>query len=177
MTYLGDLQPIKDRRPIFLINDLLRYYRQICVDYEYKKNEVGKAWAVRLTKLRHSRKLFYFSALLPLLESMIVEPDGRIRWIVRQFVEYTPLERIVLLLEQYGCQRHWELLGFYNTFLEFMGSKERRDKLDKSVFERREKNTEYVLMRDNARAFRKIFMDFIFSVEHWRDPINKYVIS
>src|SRR3972149_7722231 len=176
MKYLRDLQPISDRRPIFLINDLLRYYRTICVDYEYKKNEAGKPWAVRLTKLRHSRKMFYLSALLPLLESMNVEPTQRIKWVQEQFIQCTPLERIILLLHKYGKEQHWELLIYYNEFLKFMASKERRQKLDKISFDKRDKNTEYVLMRDNARKFRSIFLNFIFSVKHWQEPINKYVI-
>jgi predicted nucleotidyltransferase len=176
LTYLRDLQPVRDRRPIFLINDLIRYYRTICVDHEYKKNEAGKPWAVRLTKLRHSRKVFYFSALLPLLESMFVNSQERLRWIQSQFLDFTPLERVILFLHKYGKRRHWDLLTHYNTFLEFMASKERREELDCISFDRRDKHRAYVRMRDNAREFRSLFVDFVASVRHWRDPIEKYVL-
>jgi predicted nucleotidyltransferase len=175
--YLADIQPIKDSRPIFLINDLIRYYRTICVDYEYKKNEGGKPWAVRLTKLRHSRKLLYFSSLLCLIESIKIDNKKRLMWLEEQFIDHTPLERIILMLAKYGKSTHWKLLEDYNTFLEFMASPEMRSELDTTIFERRDENTTYIKMRNNAQAFRRRFNDFILSVEDWRDPIAKYVLS
>lgn len=175
--YLADLQPGDDPRPIFLINDLIRYYRTICVDYEYKKNEAGKPWAVRLTKLRHSRKLLYFSALLPLLESIHKSPDSRLDWIEDQFLRFTPLERMILLLEVHGAPRDWELLVYYNEFVRFLGSEERRTRLDELVFDGREINPDYVAMRDNARQFRSVLNRFVYSVEEWGESIRKYVLS
>jgi hypothetical protein len=174
--YLADIQSSTDRRPIFLLNDVIRYYRTMCVDYEYKKNEKGKPWAVRLTKLRHSRKLLYFSALLPLIESIDMK-SKRINWLREQFEEYTPLERIILLLNRYGEKKHWDILKLYDNFLSFLASKVKREQLDEVDYDRREKNISYIEMRDNARKFRALFNDFILSVEKWQEPIRKYVLS
>ena len=175
--YLKELQPGEDKRPIFLINDLIRYYRTICVDFEYKKTEEGKPWAVKLTKLRHSRKLIYFSTLLPLLESMHIKNEQRIDWLRNQFYLYTPLERIIMLIEKHGDEKDWEILTYYNKFLEFMSDEEWREALDKISFKNRKNEKSYRTMRNNARAFRESFNKFIYKTDHWQMPISKYVLS
>jgi hypothetical protein len=68
-AYLGhgvrDYQP-----PRFLLNDLVRYWRTICVDFEGKRREAGgddTKYASRNAKLRTSRKVLFASGLLPVL--------------------------------------------------------------------------------------------------------------
>ncbi len=54
--------------PHFLLNDIIRYYRTIATDFEYKITEGGKSWGLRKTKLRFSRKLLYFGGLITVAE-------------------------------------------------------------------------------------------------------------
>lgn len=49
---------------LFLLNDIIRYYRTICVDFEFKTHEEGKDWGLRNIKLVYSRKIIYFAGLL-----------------------------------------------------------------------------------------------------------------
>ncbi len=62
--------------PRFLLNDLTRYWRTICVDYAAKHREQdGKKWAIRNAKLRFSRKLIFASGLAFCLSCQLNPPD------------------------------------------------------------------------------------------------------
>jgi predicted nucleotidyltransferase len=111
-------------QPAFIANDILRMWRTFCVNYEARTTSVPPEKKAKRKlknyKLKHSRLLTCYSALLYLLatyvESATVHPDD-----VRHMVSLSPMERLEHLL---GNNR-WksahtnleELLSHYEGFL------------------------------------------------------------
>jgi hypothetical protein len=83
------------RPPRFLLNDLVRYWRTILVDFEGKHAEgTGHPkWAVRNAKLRTSRKLLFAGGLIPLLLCHTL-PEAHIRPFLHEWLSATPLDRM-----------------------------------------------------------------------------------
>jgi predicted nucleotidyltransferase len=85
----------KDGVPRFLLNDIERYWRTICVDYQAKRWALrGEGWGLRYLKLIISRKLAFVGTVTSLLLAKKAEVD----YLQQQF-EMPPLARLAQLHE------------------------------------------------------------------------------
>ena len=118
-AYLGrgvrDYQP-----PRFLLNDLVRYWRTICVDFEGKRREAGgddTKYASRNAKLRTSRKVLFASGLLPVLLCHAMTADEMPAFLARQLA-CPPTDRIAAaFLQQDAVPEGVRALGAYDRWI------------------------------------------------------------
>jgi hypothetical protein len=134
----------------FMLNDVIRYYRTICTDYEYKVHENGKSWGVRKIKLRFSRKLLYFSGLITIASTSNFSRENKIAKTL-SFLDLTPVERIRFIL---GEQQTKKMIGYYKDFLDEISQDSVRDSLN-SINDRsqRKENFEYQHLKNLSQHF------------------------
>jgi predicted nucleotidyltransferase len=70
--YGGDVEEDPRKNYVFLLNDVIRYFRTICVNYQHTKLTEVEKWPIRNIKLRHSCLVMYASlvAMLGVLSTI-----------------------------------------------------------------------------------------------------------
>ncbi|MCA9697991.1 MAG: hypothetical protein KC431_10745, partial [Myxococcales bacterium] len=131
-------------------NDLHRYYRTLCMDYRHKVDELDKSWAIRVLKLRHSRKLWHLANLVLFSWAATVADDER-EALVGEHLDLPPLARIAAGLRALdGGPLCGPLFLAYERFLAAIADPERREHLDRLDHDHREGSPTYRALRDNA---------------------------
>lgn len=133
----------------FFLNDIIRYYRTIATDYEYKVSEDGKQWGLRNIKLRFSRKLLYFSGLLVVGKTIKGTPAQRVKETGR-LLDLTPVERVRELLPD---DRARSILSKYETFLSRISNSSVRECLENVDRKNRDQDETYRELRELSHDF------------------------
>ena len=132
----------------FLLNDLIRYYRTICVDFAFKTSEDGKSWGDRNIKLIFSRKLLYFSGILVVAETVQHNPQTK-REILKKYLRLTPLERV----KEICGLRSEKVLRVYDDFLAQMASPEVRAVLKETKEDPKKHSPEFQTFKNKGHHF------------------------
>lgn len=124
------------RPPRFLLNDIIRYWRTVCVDFEGKTAQDRRERAekdkfvTRNAKLRTSRKMLYASGLLPALLCHFVHGDAIEDYMRSQMgaVATDRVARAFLHLDQRDAGGR--VLAAYSDWIALIGDPEKREELD-----------------------------------------------
>ncbi len=121
---------VRDFRPVFLVNDILRFWKTLCLNYERKRNiqaetiEKKHKNHVRNVKLKFSRLLTCFSTVIPLVTMRQASPEE-----VIALTKDPPLERLhrCATTSAKALESYRELVSLYSAFLNTV---ERSDVVD-----------------------------------------------
>jgi len=138
------------RIPRFLLNDIVRYWRTVTVDFVYKQRERSDGWALRNAKLRMSRKLIFVSGLLTCFGPELFADPGE-TWtgadgfadtprIVQFLLERTrvaPLQQLaeVALRPAISLETARKVFDAYDDFIGVLADDEKRNRLQKLTFD------------------------------------------
>lgn len=137
----------KRRVPRFLLNDLTRYWRTICVDYAAKYREQdGKKWALRNAKIRFSRKLLYAAGLAFCLSCDLDPPPNVHRDLFGVYQENSVQPFIESALQFARTPPLEYLAAFIDGFVQ---DSERRKRISKSIFG---SYNEWLILLNNEHA-------------------------
>ena len=172
----------EQKYPLFLTNEIIRFWRTMCIDYRWKKVETQKSWGDRNIKLRFSRKLLCYSSILLL----ILLNKKRIDY--KEFNNYVHCPPSIKLMTIYnsissnGLTKIDEnvlkiiekiLIG-YNEFLESISNKKIRSSLEKLEFKKRDLNKNYVELKEKAKDFHNNLVNLIEILD--TETLKKYLI-
>jgi hypothetical protein len=123
------------RPPRFLLNDVVRYWRTICVDFAGKERQGPEKWGLRNAKLRTSRKILFAGGLLPVLECFRFD-KAEMRNFLKAQLGMPPTDRIAQsFLEHNAVDTGARTLAAYDEFVRRMNDASFRSELREVVRE------------------------------------------
>lgn len=172
--------------PLFLLNDIARYWRTMVVDFAYKQREREyKGSALRSIKLGFSRKLIYASGLLACLACELQYPDkslfqdANLHPAIEQLnlaFSQRPLDLIADSLLPYKDLHPSaaRLFTAYDLFLGILSDEDQRNWLDSLPVEDIDSDEAFQNARNIRMQFGEAILDIFLRIE---SPIQKLMIQ
>ncbi|MFT3907206.1 MAG: nucleotidyltransferase domain-containing protein [Steroidobacteraceae bacterium] len=105
-------------RPLFLMNDVLRYWRTLCLNYEDLRHDRERPWWKKNASLKFSRMMTVFATVAPLI---IVEMGDKSDF--QPLCDQTPLQRLSWVLDALNDKdlrgEYAQALDDYESFLQW----------------------------------------------------------
>lgn len=156
------------RPPRFLLNDLTRYWRTICVDFEGKhadKEGADPKWVSRNAKLRISRKLLFVGGLIPILLCHLHEPEA-MEPFLDCWLQAVPLDRLAAAFLWADAQPEGtRALQAYDRWLAIQLDKESRDELKTLTHKNRRQSELFQDIMDIGAEFERAILALLFGTQ------------
>jgi predicted nucleotidyltransferase len=165
--------------PRFLLNDVVRYWRTMAVDFAGKRRERDEGWALRNVKLRMSRKLLFSAALWGCLSCQLdpsaalsasttnpPEHDAELTKYLMGLSNKRPLDLLAEAFLKYGAldsaRRAFEA---YNEFLGLLDDLDTRKVLQKLELTTASDNETFRAAKDMASQFQRSLNELFFETD------------
>lgn len=165
--------------PRFLLNDIVRFWRTVAVDFAAKQRERGgEGWGLRTAKLRMSRKLIFAAGLIACFECHLHRPsdldqvlrssERLSRWqdFLRERFRATPLEIVANFLYGWNSPSACTLMDSYDSFLAILRDEDKRQHLEKLRPEDRRRSSVFREVRDLGHSFQDALTKVFFEESH-----------
>ncbi|MCH8151716.1 MAG: nucleotidyltransferase domain-containing protein [Planctomycetes bacterium] len=182
--------PDRSRVPRFLLNDIVRFWRTMAVDYASKRWERGDAkWALRNLKLRFSRKLIFVAGLLACFGAKsdrlyprpeYDEPAGKDELEprvghLRSMLDPPPLFILAHAAREYCDDKTIkEMFDAYDSFLEILDSRENRDHLEHLPTTEAQTDELFIRVQEISRMFQQSLTTLFFKTN---DELTKFAME
>lgn len=176
-SYTEDVRGDSAKNFVFLLNDMIRYFRSLCVNYQYTKSEIeyGK-WPLRNIKLRHSRLLMYFSLIASIGVLSACSTSEKVDGL-KKLVSYEPLKRLFVCYHMSSDSGYQEAFQFYDIFLQYLARPEVRAELANLDYSRRYDSTNFAELKANSDKFTSSLTKFFRGRENdWNPRFFEYMI-
>jgi hypothetical protein len=169
---------VKDHRPPrFLLNDLIRYWRTIAVDFESKmRARRGEGWGLRNAKLRLSRKALFAGGLLPVLECYRYSNDGMLDYLCER-MSVPPLDRIADAFVTHGAvDAGIRVMNAYDAFLGILDDRDKRRELTELGVENSSESPLFARIVELGEEFQAGLLALLFDDPELRRWVREYLI-
>jgi predicted nucleotidyltransferase len=174
----------KKKIPRFLLNDVVRFWRTMAVDYVNKyRARAGDKWALRNIKLRMSRKLLFVSGFFMCISWALNDPEsGEEQFTVQKLVshlrdwtERPPLESLATIVERYAPSLASDVFDAYDSFLALLNNEDMRKVLEQLTPEEAYNHRVFLDARQVAHRFDDALLKLMFeSNDEITEAVKKY---
>lgn len=164
------------RPPRFLLNDVVRYWRTMCVDFAGKEHEGPEKWGIRNAKLRTSRKVLFAGGLLPVLECVRFDADEMPAFLRAQFAT-PPTDRIAASFLEHGAvDAGGRTLGAYDEFVGMLNDDSFRSELQDLSRAGADTSDAFASVRRVGRELQAGLLALLFETEPLREIVRDYAL-
>lgn len=165
------------RVPRFLLNDIVRFWRTMTVDYANKRRDRGTGWALRNFKLRLSRKLIFTAGLAMCMSCQVCPPStltsesaepkdfyAALEDYLVGFCNRTPLQVVAEFVQALGAPAAGKpIFDAYDRFLAILEDADKRKHLDHLEVEAASSDPLFTEAREIGTAFQEGLTQLFFS--------------
>ncbi len=164
------------RPPRFFLNDVVRYWRTMCVDFAGKEREGPEKWGLRNAKLRTSRKILFAGGLLPILDCFRFDELAMRGFLEGEF-DLPPTDRIARsFLENGASDAGARTLGAYDEFVGRMNDGDFRQALKDVTRERAPDSTAFSEVQRLGRELEDGLLALLYETQYLPDVVRDFAI-